>query len=405
MSVQVLQGDCIAVMRALKDNSVDAICTDPPYGLEFMGKTWDGADGFRRSLNPADADRENVFGRTSKTSPEYITGKPSGARIRRQSEHDRTTRGNTHNTTTSLISRNAPESYVAGSVYEQWCQAWAEECLRVLKPGGHLLAFGGTRTYHRLACGIEDAGFEIRDSLHWVYASGFPKSKACLKPSHEPVVLARKSAKKMEPFPGLDACRVAHVSEADRSESVKKNQHADFGSAPRQNHIFGDMSQEPAGNYDGNAGRWPPNIMFDEEMAAELDKQSGVKASHIGKPRRSSAPGDGYGMVHTGSEYEDTGGASRFFPCFRFQAKASSKERPRVDGIAHPTVKPLGLMRWLVRLVTPPGGIVLDPFAGSGTTGEACLEEGFNCILIEREPDYVKLIKTRLNRREPTLWD
>lgn len=119
--------------------------------------------------------------------------------------------------------------------------------------------------------------------------------------------------------------------------------------------------------------------------------------SRIGKPR-GAASGDGWGMTATGSEYDDQGGASRFFPVFRYAAKAGSDERPRINGTAHPTVKPLDLMRWLVRLVTPPGGTVLDPFAGSGTTAEACVIEGFHCITIEREADYLPLIVSRLTK-------
>jgi len=120
-------GDCIEVLREMPENSVDAIVTDPPYGLEFMSKEWDGADGFRRSLNKADAGRESVFGRTSRTSPEYR----------------------------------------AGHLFQEWCEAWAREALRVLKPGGHLLAFSGSRTYHRMVCAIEDAGFEVRDRVRF----------------------------------------------------------------------------------------------------------------------------------------------------------------------------------------------------------------------------------------------
>ena len=145
------------------------------------------------------------------------------------------------------------------------------------------------------------------------------------------------------------------------------------------------------------AGRWPTNAILDESQAAALDQQTGVTTSRIGKPR-GAASGDGWGMTATGREYEDQGGASRFFPTFRYEAKAGSDERPSVDGIAHPTVKPLDLMAWLVRLVTPPGGTVLEPFAGSGTTAEACVIEGFSCIAIEREADYLPLIVSRLTK-------
>src|SRR5690606_37350662 len=151
------------------------------------------------------------------------------------------------------------------------------------------------------------------------------------------------------------------------------------------------------GHYDGSKGRWPTNVVLDDTQAAELDKQSGMTASREGKPR-AGANGDGWGMTATGAENSDTGGASRFFPTFRYEAKAPTKERPRVDGVAHPTVKPLDLMRWLVRLVTPPGGTVLEPFAGSGTTAEACVIEDFRCIAIEREATYLPLIVDRLSK-------
>ena len=135
-TIHLRHGDCVEVLKGMKDGSVGAVVSDPPYGLEFMGAKWDGADGFRRSLNDADVSRDNAFGRSSRTSPEYR----------------------------------------AGHLFQEWCGAWCAEALRVLKPGGYLLAFGGTRTYHRLACAVEDAGFEIRDSLIWQYGSGFPKS-------------------------------------------------------------------------------------------------------------------------------------------------------------------------------------------------------------------------------------
>jgi len=157
-------------------------------------------------------------------------------------------------------------------------------------------------------------------------------------------------------------------------------------------------------------GRWPTNVLLDGDMADALDEQSGIRPA--GSFPGSSAKGpkftgttynggkqyDGWGMTHTGAEYADEGGASRFFPVFRYQAKAPAKERPKVDGTAHPTVKPLELMRWLVRLTTPPDGIVLDPFAGSGTTVEAAMLEGFNVVGIEAESSYMPLIQARIDR-------
>ena len=166
-------------------------------------------------------------------------------------------------------------------------------------------------------------------------------------------------------------------------------------------------------------GRWPANVILDESQAAELDRQSGVLKSGVGRIGAGKGTAENASSyASTGiiaSSYGDTGGASRFFkvisepaastpdfPTFRYQAKAPTRERPRVNGVAHPTVKPLDLMRWLVRLVTPPGGTVLDPFAGSGTTGEACLLEHLNCILIEREEDYLPLIVQRVIRTQHT---
>ena len=480
----VLRGD--AAHLPLPDNSIHAIVCDPPYGLEFMGREWDtfrDSDGFRRSRNEADAGRDNVFGRTSRTSPEYKTGKPSGARIRQASEADQAS-SRTHNATTSLVARNAPEAYVAGSPFQRWCEEWARECLRVLKPGGWLLAFGGTRTWHRLVCGIEDAGFEIRDAvpdltgydapgLMWVHGQGFPKSRdvskdidkmagaerevigvspdsadrsasswqaeggrphgmvgraegprlvtapatedaarwegwgTALKPGWEPICVARKplvgtvAANVLTYGTGalnVAGCMVEHASEADRAESEGKNRHADFGSGPRgHNGVYQGQPAADRAQYDGSAGRWPPNVVLGPAAAAELDRQSGMSVSRIGKPRRSDAPGDGYGMVHTGAEYDDAGGASRFFPVFRYQAKASTAERTRLpDGSAWPTVKPVPLMQWLVRLVTPPDGKVLDLFAGTGPTGEACVIEGFDCILLDKDPKAIEHQRIRL---------
>jgi site-specific DNA-methyltransferase (adenine-specific) len=364
-----------------------------------------------------------------------------------------------------------PEAYIAGQPFQLWCQQWATECLRILKPGGHLLAFGGSRTWHRISCAVEDAGFEIRDSIAWLYGSGFPKSldvskaidKAAgaerevvgaytppdgklrtarpaqevygdrneawnktvtaptteaaqqwqgwgtaLKPAFEPIVVGRK------PFPGtvaanvqehgtaalnIDACRIAAGQDyADKCASV-------IGLASNRN---GDAYGEWTGTREDSAspaGRWPTNVVLDESQAVDLDAQTaGTRAS---KPSANGSAGTGGGIYGSGRglprgyepiTYTDGGGASRFFPTFHYEAKAPSSERPRDGDIAHPTVKPLDLMRWLVRLVTPPGGTVLEPFAGSGTTAEACVIEGFKCIAIEREADYLPLIINRLSK-------
>jgi DNA modification methylase len=394
-AVTLWHGDCLDVMRTLPDASVDAVCTDPPYGLGFMGREWD-------DLPP---------------------GLP-----------------------------------------------WASECLRVLKPGGHLLAFGGTRTWHRLACAVEDAGFEVRDSIAWLYGSGFPKSldvsKAidkleghwrgragdvesgnssmsgvnyartpkgdpvtpaaaaaaaagwgtALKPAFEPIVVGRKppagtvAANVLAHGTGalnIDGCRVGWGEEGDKSAARKAAGYSDAAKKALGGVVAAESTTGFAGEVvgaDASKGRWPANVVLDDTQAAELDRQSGVLTSGANPTRRGSDKfRDAYGeftgqeqcVAHRGA---DSGGASRFFPTFRYEAKAPTVERPRDGEIAHPTVKPLDLMRWLVRLVTPPGGTVLDPFAGSGTTAEACVIEGFRCIAIEREATYLPLIVARLSK-------
>jgi hypothetical protein len=396
-------GDCRTILASLPDASVDAVVTDPPYELGFMGKKWDGT----------------------------------------------------------------------GIAYD--VAMWAE-VLRVLKPGGHLLSFGGTRTWHRMACAVEDAGFEMRDSIAWLYGSGFPKSldvgkaidkaagaerersavgaTACpdfpadcgghpsangslgggvmrhafptapatpdaakwdgwgtaLKPAHEPIVVARKpftttvAGNVVEYGTGalnIDACRIG------TSDTITNH-----GRRPTANGWDPRMSGgQEAGQTPGQAlGRWPANVVLDDTTATILDEQSGTLTTgamngNRNAPKFGGAAASTYsGGTFTGEEKArpgDSGGASRFFYC----AKAPTKERPRHDdGTAHPTVKPLTLMRWLVRLVTPPGGTVLEPFAGSGTTLEAALLEGFHAIGIEANEDYLPLIRQRLARHEPTLF-
>jgi site-specific DNA-methyltransferase (adenine-specific) len=429
-AVTLYHGDCIEVMRSLPDSSVHAVITDPPYGLEFMGNEWD--------------------------SP----WKQSGAVIKDPAtERGGFQDGNGGN----AYSRSRIEYGRGGSAsvgFQEWCEVWATEALRVLKPGGYLLAFGGSRTWHRLSVAIEDAGFEIRDSIAWLYGSGFPKSMdvskaidkaaganrepdtysgpnnlnavyganmgggqttakgdpvtaaaagwgTALKPAFEPIVVARKplgqtvAASFIEHGTGalnIDATRVESGADYQNlrvTQGGKSGGGFDVGSGDGSRHT----TFEPA------SGRWPTNVLLDQSQADLLDDQSGILTSGLVKARSERAPTKGgtiYGArarnIVSGDTYGDSGGASRFFPTFHYEAKAPGAERPDQGGVQHPTVKPLDLMRWLVRLVATPGSVILEPFAGSGTTLEACLIEGFNVIGIEREETYLPLILQRIRK-------
>lgn len=392
----VYQGDCIDVMRELPDGSVDAVVTDPPYGIRFMGESWDGADIVKRQER----------GKATSPMPAGVGG-PNGGYRSLAAEAGRYNR-----------------SLKASLAFMDWCREWASECYRLLKPGGHLLAFGSPRCYHQLGMGIELAGFEVRDTIAWLFGQGFPKSldvgKAvgkkdreaertwagwgtALKPAFEPCVVARK------PIAGsvadnvlthgtgalnIDATRVA-MSDAD---AATIDGMGGFGKHKVEAAVYGEY-----GHADSHAhpdGRWPTNVALDVAAADELDSQTGDLSD--AKPHTLRRRGIGYGSGSTGGDvelgYEDSGGASRFFPAFRYEAKASSAERPKVGGVQHPTVKPLDLMRWLVRLVAPQGATILEPFAGSGTTIEACIAEGMRCIAIEREEQYLPLILDRISK-------
>lgn len=323
----LIWGDSLTKLKELEANSVDAVVTDPPYGLSFMGKKWD---------------------------------------------------------------------------YDVPSVALWKEVFRVLKPGGHCLSFGGTRTYHRLASAIEDAGFEIRDQIQWLYGSGFPKSLnlknewqgfgTALKPANEPIVLARKPLSEKTVAKNvlrwgtgainIDGCRVS----AAGYTSGGQNKSIAFG-------MNGLTEKQPRN--DGSQGRWPSNVLLDECAAEMLDEQTGDLGKSAGggmkdfskselfqgKASKNKTDSTGFG---------DSGGASRFF----YVAKASKRERGPDN--AHPTVKPVKLMEYLVKLITPPGGVVLDPFMGSGTTGVACKRLGFKFIGIEREEQYIEIAKRRI---------
>ena len=391
-------GDCLEVMRTLPDASVDAVVTDPPYGLAFMGKRWD---------------------------------------------------------------YDVPTTEV-----------WAE-CLRVLKPGGHLLAFAGTRTQHRMAVRIEDAGFEIRDMIAWVYGSGFPKSldvskaidKAAgaerevvgsytvggtaakgkhkgraaaasdegaaigctkdlaitapatpeaqqwagwgtaLKPALEPITVARK------PLEGtvaenvlahgtgginVEGCRVG------TDENLNGGAYSPSSDGMSQNEVYGRYYKRP-GEYSQPAGRWPANLIHDgsDEVVGLFPQSNSATPSTngcYGEGKGQGGPGNGgFGAglnsaTPNRAPIGDSGSAARFF----YTAKASRDDRS--DGNTHPTVKPTDLMRYLCRLVTPPGGVVLDPFMGSGSTGKAAMLEGFGFIGIEREAAYHAIAERRIRQ-------
>ena len=204
----------------------------------------------------------------------------------------------------------------------------------------------------------------------------------------------------------IAGCRVEPTGESRQREGEpsQETRYTDNGGT--------DFAALPGVRGGDPAGRWPPNVLLGPEAAAELDRQSGSVASSgtYAKGSRSVGAKDGAASIPldglTAPQYTDAGGASRFFPVFRYEAKAASAERPRGDdGTAHPTVKPVDLMSWLVRLVTPPGGLVLDPFAGSGATAEACIVEGFRCVLVEKDPAYAELIRTRLRKPiQPVLF-
>lgn len=350
MSIQLILGDCLERMKDLPDDSVDSVVTDPPYGLSFMGKCWDhGVPG-----------------------PHF----------------------------------------------------W-EQALRVLKPGGHLLAFGGSRTYHWLAMNVEISGFEIRDQIMWVYGSGFPKSRnlegswkgwgTALKPSHEPIVMARKpfkgtvSENVLEHGTGainIDGCR---VDGRERTDYGLKNSKRSRGVA------YG-MPTESA-NFDGSKGRWPANFIHDgsDEVLAGFP-QSSVTGKRTDRSKSATVGRTVWGVDnHKSTEYTDSGSTARFYYC----AKTSRRDRhegvgdpgpqlkhgstlrevenTHTKGNNHPTVKPTDLMRYLCRLVTPPRGVILDPFMGSGSTGKAAMIEGFGFIGIELEPEYFSIAEQRIN--------
>lgn len=402
-------GDCLDVMAQLDPDSIDAIVTDPPYGIRFMGKAWDGEaiEHAVRKRKPKDSERTYVRKDTGKP---YTPGTTYADRASEAGSYD-----------TSLSGSRA---------FQAWCEAWAREAFRIAKPGAHLLAFGGTRTYHRLAAAIEDAGWEVRDCLVWAYASGFPKSHnldgewqgwgTALKPAWEPIVLARK------PLTGTVAANVQrHGTGALNIDGTRipgvKPVVSPIDSTERDKRILHTRSATGTGEMTSE-GRWPANVILtDPIFDGDTDGVVGGGESSPGTAagvKGSSGFANGYDGQYV-VPYGDTGTYSRFFlipkaarsdrePVVKtLAARPASAPAGRADGSldgpipqranVHPTVKPTELMRHLVRLVTPPGGTVLDPFLGSGTTALACEMEGFAWVGIEREEEYVRICEARLN--------
>ena len=389
MTLALHLGDCLELMRTMPDASVDAVVCDPPYGLAFMGKRWD---------------------------------------------------------------------------YDVPTVAVWTECLRVLKPGGHLLAFAGTRTQHRMAVRIEDAGFEIRDMIAWCYGSGFPKSldvskaidraaglerdripggqggansilgaRKCgeaisgeaisgeaisgeaqqwagwgtaLKPSWECITMARKpldgtvAANVLAHGTGginVDGCRVGTTESlnggAYSGDKRQRDEYTSTDATPGA--VALSRLNRGVGEYEQPSGRWPANLIHDgsDEVVGLFPSARSSCGGGVDRNAHDTCVYSGGWGLHDSSagQYYDTGSAARFF----YTAKCSKSDR---EGSDHPTMKPTDLMRYLCRLVTPPGGVVLDPFMGSGSTGKAAMLEGFGFIGIEREAQYHAIAERRIRQ-------
>ena len=376
--MNIYNADCVVKLKELDENSVDSIVCDAPYFIRFMSKKWDATD--------------------------HIASTPA---------------------------------------------VWTE-CLRVLKPGGHLLAFGHSRTHHRLFTAIEDAGFQIKDTILWIYGSGFPKSHnigksvakkdpnnkewegwgSALKPSMEPICLAQKPRegtyadnvlKHGVGGINIDGCRVGTSGGETHKGGFQKD------------YVGSKVDYEKGGVKTDlmPKGRFPANLILDEEAGSLLDEQSGT--TKAGKRREGEARPRRFfsvrptcdGEVNSPDNYGDGGGASRFFYCAKSGKKERNKYMPEDAPLKsaetrtatgagiyaekgfnpprrnhHPTIKPFKLMTYLIKLITPAGGTVLDPFMGSGSTGIAAIEGGWKFIGVEKDKEYFAIAKARLQNCE-----
>lgn len=428
------RGDCAEVMASMESNSVDAIVTDPPYGLAFMGADWDsfGASTGKESIDER-RDKMNEYLGSNAVVPAFASSHSHMPKLSEMRE------------------------------FQKRMTPIFAEALRVAKPGAHLLCFGGTRTFHRMACAIEEAGWEVRDCIMWVTGQGFPKSMdiakaidkstgyvgevigertvdvgmqgghmhagrkqqqqqqqvrslsdlarkwegwgTCLKPAWEPIIVARKPVEGtvvgnvLEWGTGainIDGCRVP------TSETISN--HSRTADAARSKGKYGDSSAQETHQTSGQSlGRFPANLVHDgsDDVLALFPQSKGQQGNLSGNEPSRTGDNGIYGHYGPRSECiarNDFGSAARFFYC----AKASKSDRG--EGNDHPTVKPTALMEWLVRLVTPQGGVVLDPFMGSGSTGVAAKREGMGFIGIERDGHYFEIARNRLESEPATLF-
>ena len=382
----VYNGDCLEVMDTIDKCSVDSVVTDPPYHLTSIVKRY-GKEG---SAPPKDYNQSGVFKRTS----------------------------------TGFMGKE----WDGGDIAFQ-ANTW-RKCYELLKPGGHLIAFSGSRTYHRMAVAIEDAGFEIRDQCIWLYGSGFPKSHnvgdgwgTALKPAHEPMVLARKPLSQksvadnvMQHGTGainIDACRIEGEVKHPKTMPDFRDQGEQSKAAIGVDKLsFGQTSNAKRKQLsdldllDNQRGRWPSNIMHDgsEQVQEIFPTTISTEVSRQRTHKGIWTAGELADTEQFMPAYGDHGNASRYFYC----AKTSKDERKfglgaDIKANTHPTVKPVELMRYLVRLVTPKGGLVLDPFMGSGSTGMGAREEDFSFIGIEKESEYYEIAKARIKNVKPQL--
>lgn len=474
-------GDSLELLRSIPTNSIDSVVCDPPYGLEFMGLefdtfTVDKVQGIPLERNRArtkylkskygtgiekDSKSAGGFGKDSATNENAY----GAARVRYGKMNklftERPAKQKLRETGRNRATDKPLPCYSGGKVFEEWNRKWAVEVLRVLKPGGHLLAFGGSRTHHRLIAGIEDAGFEIRDTISWIFGSGFPKSHqfwkgkpelvkyeghgTALKPAQEYICVARKplgektvAANVLKYGTGglnIQACEIGRA-ENDVPGWHKSGAKGSKGYQGTKTFKIRDMDAEDIQSRLKGKGRWPANVIFSGNAVEELDKQSGKKRSGRSKTRKEAYAGESVtpflrGYSSPENQYDDFGGASRFFYCPKpakkekdagldsldekkkvfwqtsngTSGKASSIAATRNTAYknSHPTVKPVALMEWLIKLVTPPGGIVLDHFMGSGTTGVAAVKLGFYFIGFEKNPEYFEIAAMRISHAENNL--